>query len=181
LEQQMKRISWLIVGLVLALAGCGPAISPSLQQQAGPGLGFDELSAHPDQYKGRLVILGGEVMQVQPWGQRGSLLSMDQRQLDGHLFPIGADSGGTFLVESNEWLNSNIYVPKSRVTVAGVVAGKKNGYLVLKARQVHFWEGPRWEKWYHPVPQEWYGYNPQMEYWYTPPHFDPWIGGGGRR
>ena len=52
---------------------------------------------------------------------------MDQRQLDDRLFPVGAASGGTFLVESNEWLNSNKYVPKSKVVVAGVVVGQKDG------------------------------------------------------
>ena len=126
------------------------------------------------------MILGGEVMEVQPWAG-GSLLSLDQRQLDSRLFPSGTASGGAFLVESDEWLNSNIYVPKSRVTVAGVVAGAKNGLLLLKARQIHFWEGPAWEKWYHPVPPEWYDYNPQMEYWYTPPYFSPWMGPGSSR
>jgi outer membrane lipoprotein len=177
----MKGTPWLILMLGVVVAGCGPAISTPLQQEAVPGMSFAELSAQPDQYKGRIVILGGEVMQVQPWGNEGSLLSMDQEELDSHLFPSGTGSGGTFLVESDEWLNSNVYQPKSKVTVAGTVVGKKNGYLVLKAQQIHFWEGPRWEKWYHPVPPSWYNYNPQMEYWYTPPYFSPWMGPSGRR
>ena len=61
---------------------------------------------------------------------------MDQHDLDGQLFPAGAASGGTFLVESDEWLNPRPYQPKSKVMVAGVVAGQKNGLLLLKARQV---------------------------------------------
>ncbi len=177
----MKIRNCSFLALVLALAGCGPAISPTLQQEAGPQVGFAELSAHPEQYQGRTVVLGGLVMQVQPWGERGSLLSMDQRQLDSHLFPVGEESGGTFLVESDEWLNSNVFVPQSRVTLAGVVLGKQDSFPLLKAKQIHFWEGPRWEKWYHPVPPEWYDYNPQMEYWYTPPYFSPWRGSGGPR
>lgn len=176
----MNRIHWLILGLSLSLAGCAPAISTSLQQEAGPKVGFAELSAHPEKYLGQVKILGGEVMQVQPLGQ-GSLLSLDQHELDRNLFPSGAASGGTFLVESDEFLSPSTYQPKSRVTVAGVVAGQKNGLLVLKAKQVHYWEGPRWEKWYYPVPREWYDYDPAMEYWYTPPYFDPWRHGRGSR
>jgi len=61
-----------------------------------------------------------------------------------------------------------------------VVSGQRNGLLVLKAKQIHFWEGPAWEKWYYPVPPEWYDYDPSLEYWYTPPYFDPWYGGGRR-
>jgi len=169
--------SWsfrLIFGLVLAV-GCGPAISTSLQQEAGPRVSFAELSAHPDRYQGRLTILGGEVMSVTPWEQ-GSLLTVDQRQLDDRLFPVGAASGGTFLVESDEWLTSTWYVPKSKVVVAGVVEGQKDGWLLLKARKVTLLAPPTWEKYYYPVPREWYP--PELEHWYTPPYFDIYRGGG---
>ena len=163
-----------IFGLILAV-GCVPAIETSLQQEAGPRVGFAELSAHPDQYKGRLTILGGEVMSVTPWKQ-GSLLMVDQRQLDNRLYPVGTASGGTFLVESDKWLNSNKYVPRSKVVVAGVVEGRKDGWLLLKAREVTFLAPPTWEKFYYPVPREWY--SPELEYWYTPPYFDIYRGGG---
>jgi starvation-inducible outer membrane lipoprotein len=177
-EKKMPR-SWslaLILGLILA-AGCVPAIETSLQQEAGPRVSFAELSAHPDPYKGQLTILGGEVMSVTPWEQ-GSLLMVDQRQLDERLYPVGAASGGTFLVESDEWLTSTQYLPKSKVVVAGVVKGRKDGWLLLKARQVTFLEPPTWEKYYYPVPREWYP--PELEHWYTPPYFDIYRGGGRR-
>ncbi len=118
-------------------------------------------------------------MQVQPWGQ-GSLLSVDQHDLDRQRFPAGAASGGTFLVESAEWLNPASYQPKSKITVAGVVLGQRNGLLLLKAEKIHLWEGPTWEKWYYPVPPEWYDSDPNLRYWFTPPYFDPWYGGGHR-
>ena len=175
----MKGIPWLILGLALALAGCGPAISPIIQQEAGPRVGFAELAAHPEQYQGQTRILGGRVMQVQPLG-RGSLLSVDQHDLDSQLFPSGATSGGTFLVESDELLSRSKYQPDSTVTVAGVVAGQQNGLLLLKSKQIHYWEGPYWEKYYYPVPREWYNYDPNLEYWYTPPYFDIYRGGGRR-
>ncbi|MFZ5449855.1 MAG: Slp family lipoprotein [Thermodesulfobacteriota bacterium] len=164
----------LLLGYFLLSVGCAPAISPTLLQEAGPGAGFAELAAHPDNYKGRLEILGGLVMTVQPWGQ-GSLLTVDQRQLDSRNYPVGTASEGTFLVESDKWLDSNYFLPKSKVVVAGIVQGKKDGLLVLKARQVTLLEPPVWEKYYYPVPREWY--SPELEYCYTPPYFDPWRGG----
>ena len=175
----MKMIHWFIFGLCAVLAACAPAISPALQQESGPRVSFAELSAHPEKYQGQTKILGGETMPVQPWG-RGSLLSVDQHELDNRLFPSGAASGGTFLVESDEWLSPGTYQPKSKVTVAGVVSGQRNGLLVLKAKKIHLWEGPTWEKWYYPVPRDWYDYDPSLEHWYTPPYFDPWYGGGRR-
>ncbi len=168
----MVQIFCLIMGLYLA--GCTPAISPALQQEAGPRVGFAELAAHPDKYKGRVEILGGLVMTVQPW-QKGSLLTVDQRTLDARLFPIGTASGGTFLVESEKWLDSNYYLPKSKVVVAGAVEGAKDGLLLLRARQITLLENPVWEKYYYPVPRSWYP--PQLEYWYTPPYFNPYRGG----
>jgi starvation-inducible outer membrane lipoprotein len=170
----MFRNYWFILGVLVVLAGCGPAISTSLQHEAGPQPGFGELAAHPDQYQGRVEILGGKVVAVQPLGQ-GSLLSVDQHQLDSHLFPSGAASGGTFLVESAGLLSPATYQAGSKVTVAGVVAGRKDGHLLLEAKEVHWWEGPTWEKWNHPVPQSWY--DPSDESFFTPPYFDPWKGG----
>ena len=167
---------WLAVGLSLAV-GCGPAISTSLQQESGPRVSFAELSARPEKYKGQLTILGGEVMSVTPWGT-GSLLAVDQRQLDERLYPVGTASGGTFLVASDVWLNSNEYLPRSTVVVAGVVEGQKDGQLLLKARQVTLLAPPTWDKYYYPVPREWYA--PELEHWYTPPYFDIYRGGGRR-
>ena len=170
----------LVTVLALALAGCAPAISTHLQQEAAPSPSFAELSAHPDRYKGQLVILGGLVMSVQPW-ENGSVLTVDQRQLDSRLYPMGTTSGGTFAVKSEKWLNSNWYIPKAKVVVAGLVEGKKDDLLLLKAKQVNLLGPPTWEKWNHPVPPSWYGYNPQLEYWFTPPQFSPWMGPAGRK
>jgi outer membrane lipoprotein len=166
----------LLLGLLLAVGGCAPAISTTLQREAGPPVDFAALSAHPDRYKGRLLILGGEVMSVAPWGN-GSLLTVDQRQLGRRLYPVGDTSGGSFAVESNHWLDSNWYLPKSKVVVAGVVEGQKNGLPLLKAREINLLAPPTWEKFYYPVPRDWYP--PEMEYWYTPPYFDPYFGNGG--
>jgi len=168
-----------MLAICLALAGCASSLTPAIPPETGPRVGFAELVANPEKYLGQVKILGGKVMQVQPLGQ-GSLLSVDQHDLDRNLFPGGAASGGTFMVESDEWLSPSAFQPQSKVVVAGAVVGKKDGFLLLKAKQVRLLEGPSWEKWYYPVPREWYDYDPSLEYWYTPPHFDPWRGGGRR-
>ena len=166
--------------LMLPFLGCAPAISPSLQQQAGPPVSFAELSAHPEQYQGRVVILGGEVMTLQPLGQ-GTLMAVNQMDMQQLPYSRKAPaSGGTFLVESDQWLSPGTYQPKSTVRVAGEVKGRRDGLLALKAREVAFIAPPVWEKWYYPVPREWYNYDPAMEQWYTPPYFDPWRPGSRR-
>lgn len=172
----MKRLIRSILLGSLVITGCAPAISTSLQQQAGPPVNFAALSAHPDQYQGRLVLLGGEVMTMQPLGE-GSLMTVNQQEMGSLGDPKGAPSGGTFLVESDQWLSPGTYQPRSTVKVAGIVKGRQNGLLLLKAREVVFNAPPVWEKWFYPVPREWYDSDPNLEYWYTPPYFNPWMHG----
>ncbi len=171
---------WLL-GLMLALlSGCATGISPSLQQQAGPPVDFAALRANPEAYQGRLVILGGEVMSLEPWGKDGTLMTVNQQELSQLGNPRGAPSGGTFVVESEKWLSPGTFQPKSTVKVAGEVKGRRNGLPLLRAQEVIFDAPPVWEKWYFPVPREWYDYDPSMEYWFTPPYWDPWRGWWGR-
>jgi starvation-inducible outer membrane lipoprotein len=171
---------WLLVLMLVMLTGCATGISPGLQQQAGPPVDFATLSAHPEQYQGKVVILGGEVMTVQPLGQ-GSLMTISQRELDKLYEYKPVPSGGTFVVESDQWLSPGTYQPKSTVKIAGEVIGRRNGFVALKAREVVLASAPIWEKWYYPVPPEWYGHDPNLEYWFTPPYFDPYRGSGGSR
>jgi starvation-inducible outer membrane lipoprotein len=119
----MEKI-WLGALILAFLSGCAPGISPSLQQQAGPPVSFAALSAHPEEYQGRLVILGGEVMSLQPWGREGTLMTVNQQELNRLGDPRGAPSGGTFVVESGQWLSPSTYQPKSTVKVAGEVKGR---------------------------------------------------------
>ena len=174
----MLTASYLILALGLFVGGCGPAISKNVSQKSTPMSSFADLQANPDYYQGKVVILGGEVMTVQPQNQ-GSLLAVSQRELNHHYWPIDGTSSGSFLVESTSWLSSFSYVPRRKVTVAGVVQGQKEGQPVLLAKEIHLWPGPEWEEWYYPIPRSWYDYDPNFEFWNTPPQFDPWRGGGG--
>jgi starvation-inducible outer membrane lipoprotein len=126
----------------LVLASCGPAISTSIQRYAGPPFTFAELQAHVDQHQRQLVVLGGEVMKVQAHGN-GSLLTVNQIPLDAQEQPIkSAPTSGTFVVESDHWLNPDEYTTKSRVTVIGLVKGRLNNSPLLEARQIYLWENP---------------------------------------
>src|SRR4030042_2467867 len=165
---------WIWAGLLaLALAGCGPAISTNILRQAEEPVSFAALKSKPEQYRGKTIVLGGEVMQVQAQDGK-SLLWVRQKELDPQLRPVDAPvDGGTFLVESGNWLSPDSYVPKRKVTVAGEVLGQRDGFPLLQARQIHLWEYP-YEL--DTLLKEWI--DPSMSYWYTPPYFDPWLRGG---
>ncbi|MBM4286075.1 MAG: hypothetical protein FJ128_12660 [Deltaproteobacteria bacterium] len=164
-----------VMTLFLSLSsGCAPAVSPELARQAAPGLTFAALAAHPETYRGKMVLLGGEVMDVQP-AEGGSLLRVNQKELDAAWRPVEAPvSGGTFLVHSAGRLSPDDYTPRRKVTVAGVAAGKRHGLPLIQARQIHLWERPEQ---LDDFLREWFGKD--MEYWYTRPYFDPWRTGPG--
>jgi starvation-inducible outer membrane lipoprotein len=144
-------------------------------QQTDSTLSFVELRADPGKYQGKTLVLGGEVMKVQLQDGK-SLLWVSQKELDSRLRPVDAPIvGGTFLVESEDWLSPDTYVPKRKVTVAGVVLGQRDGFPLLRARQIYLWEYPYKMD---DLLKEWI--DPSMSYWYTPPYFDPWRTTGGR-
>jgi starvation-inducible outer membrane lipoprotein len=174
----MHRACLFGLGLSLILAGCGPVISPAITRQVVSPPAFSALQADTGAYLGQTVILGGEVVSVTA-KNGGSLLEVDHRELDADLRPVEVPvSGGSFFVESAEWLSPRSYVPKRRVTVAGEVKGRYRDAPLLQAKEIHLGDYPRWEEWYYPVPREWYRGDPALEYWFTPPYFDPWRGRG---
>jgi len=50
---------WLIAALFIS--GCGPVISQEVRKEADQTIGFEELLANPDAYRGRTVLLGGVI------------------------------------------------------------------------------------------------------------------------
>ena len=158
-----------LIVLTLLAGGCGPAISPGLLQQARPTLDFAQLQAQPETFQGRVVVLGGEIIYLERQGAK-SVLLISQKPVDVRLRPLEkAPAGGQFLVESEQWLAPDAYVPQRKITVAGVVSGSRQGLLLLQARELYLWEHPFKLV---PVPKDWY--DPALEYWYTPPYFDPY-------
>ena len=141
----MQRIFWLILGACVALAGCASTVSTTMQPETGPKVGFAELAAHPEKYQGQTKILGGEVMQVQPLGQ-GSLLSVDQHDLDNHLFPAAGASGGTFLVESDEWLSPEYLSAQEHSHGGRGGGGPKKRLPAAEGQEDSFLGGPQMGK-----------------------------------
>lgn len=174
----MAKLTLLFCLLWMAVSACAPAYVPGPSPALPPG-GFAALAADPEAAKGQEVRLGGAIMSVSLKGGK-SFLAVSQQDLDARGRPTGTALGPTFLAESDRFLSPSFYVPQRQVTITGTVAGKMDGHLLIKAREIRLGDYPRWEKYYYPVPREWYDGDPALEYWYTPPYFDPWRGSGGR-
>lgn len=113
--------------LVFLSPGCSPpAISRATLDQVDRALTIDRLLQNPDQFQGRTVLLGGEIIETRNAPGMTSIMVLD-RQLDYRKKPrSGADSGGRFIVRHNSFLDPAIFRPGRVITVAGVVIASES-------------------------------------------------------
>lgn len=160
-----------LLGLLGAaiLAGCasGSVVPASLQAQIDKSLTFDQLRETPDSYRGRLLVLGGEVLSAKRL-KEGTRIEVLEIPLNGSLQP-GLDrttSRGRFLALQKEFLDPATIPPGTRLTIVGEVTGSVADkldetdytYPMVEVRSLKVW---RVEAYSH-IP---YYYYPPSYYW----------------
>jgi len=120
------RKGFLIVAAVLAcLSACAHVIPKDTLQQVDTELTFSALQKAPEEYRGKVVVLGGIIVGLVN-KKEGTILEVYQTQMDREGRPIKLDvSGGRFLALYKGLLDSEIYRKGRRVTIAGIVQGEK--------------------------------------------------------
>jgi outer membrane lipoprotein len=112
--------------LAALLAGCASSnvVPASLQAQLDKSLTFPQLRDAPDSYRGRLLVLGGEVLSAKRL-KEGTKIEVLQIPLDGSYEP-GPDrtaSQGRFIAVQKEFLDPATIPPGTRLTIVGEVTG----------------------------------------------------------
>jgi len=175
--------------MAFAIAGCAHIISRETLKKVDREISFEQLAGDAMKYSGKTVLLGGVIVRTEN-RKEGTLLELYQTKLDGYGQPINADeSEGRFLAMDRRFLDSEIYRPGRKVTLAGVVTGVeviKLGeidyscpYILIK--EIYLWKeqlperygppyrdhwtpywgwGHDWQRWYYPYrPYAWYYQN----------------------
>lgn len=111
---------------VWLLPGCAAStvVPPQLQEQVDRQLTFSQLKESPESYRGRLVVLGGEVLSAKRL-KNGTRIEILQLPLGNSLAP-GTDrtaSEGRFLAVQRDFLDPATIPPGTPVTVTGEVTG----------------------------------------------------------
>ena len=166
-----------LVVLALLVGGCATAFPESVMRTVDTRIVADELVRQPDAVKGARVILGGDILAVQP---RPGLTEIEllTRRLRGDDSPERSDrSPGRALLHTTEFLDPAVYAAGRRVTVIGEVSGaeeRKIGevpyrYPVIRVERIRLWPrdvvvGPT----YYPYP---WGYGPYG--YYDPSYIGP--------
>ncbi len=177
--------SYVILAILLSVVsltsfGCQHAISKDLRLQAVPAVAFEALRADPDAFKGRTVILGGDILKTENTPQQTSIEIL-QKPLDRFESPhITDQTAGRFIARCEQYLDPAIYDKGRQITVAGTVLGRYEGqvgeaaylYPLISCSELHLWPLVSHDTVYpvYPHPWLWHPYRP----WYFPYDYYYW-------
>jgi len=137
-----------IMCLLMLIAACAPVISQTTMSTVDQSLTFTALQQKPDAYKGKVVVLGGQIIMTTVKDNE-TWIEVLEKKLDSSQKPENTDqSAGRFLVRFAGFLDPAIYAVGRTLTVAGQVEGKvvrpineiKYTYPVLTAKEHRLWE-----------------------------------------
>ena len=161
-----------LLGLMALLtSACAPAISPQLMDQVDREVTYRSLSGRPDEFKGKIVLLGGTIVQTVP-KPKETEIEVVQKDTDSSGEPYLTDrSEGRYLVRVDRFLDPAIYSAGRDITVAGEVLGSERRrlgeidyrYPVIAAHELYLWRRPASPPAY-PYPFR-YGYPYHWRWW----------------
>ena len=118
------------------------------QQESYEKISFSEILRSPEQHRGKVVRLGGVILNVVN-KEEGSTLEILEKPLNlrGRPKP-GDDSGGRFIAVFGEFLDKAIYRMDRQVTIIGEITGMKTApigeatynYPLLSGREIQLWK-----------------------------------------
>lgn len=144
----MKKRLLLLMGLMPALLACAPAFSRQSLNQVETNISFQALLQDPEQYRDRIVMFGGEIIQTRAEANE-TWVEVLQKPLDWDNRPQDADvSYGRFFIQFQGFQDPAIYAPGRKITVIGEVQGKRiekikdleYTYPVVSSRESHLWK-----------------------------------------
>jgi outer membrane lipoprotein len=168
------RSFWVIGLLPMVLSACTPVISPQLMDQVDREVTYGSLTARPDESKGKIVLLGGTIVQTVPKPNETEI-EVVQKPASASGEPHLTDkSEGRFLIVADRFLDPAIYRSGRDITVAGEVRGSEvrrlgeidYRYPVITALELYLWRRPSAPPAY-PYPYS-FGYPAYLRWWRYP-------------
>ncbi len=152
---------------LIFLSACAPVISRDLLQQVDTTIAFKSVFEKPEIYRNKMVLWGGVIVSTRNL-KEGTLLEILYKPLGfGNEPEEGDNSEGRFLAISDEYLDSAVYSKDRKVTLAGVVKGRRvqsldeieYAYPLIAIKEIYLW--PKRSK---------VDYGP---FYYDPYYYDP--------
>ncbi|NWF55575.1 MAG: Slp family lipoprotein [Syntrophaceae bacterium] len=139
---------FILIILICFVAACTRAIPQESLKLADPNLNFQMLIKDPEQYRGKIILTGGQILGTTT-REGETWVEVLQKPLDWENKPKDTDdSSGRFLIRFESFADPAIYTPGKKITVLGEVMGKRvqplkemdYAYPVLTPREHHLWK-----------------------------------------
>ena len=159
-------------------AGCAgvSVVPPDLKDKIDREISFLQVSASPQSYKGKFIVVGGTVLSIKLLKQNGTQIEVLELPLTNGHEPQGRllDSHGRFLAIHKEFLDPATIPIGTRVTVVGEVTGSTTlmldevdyAYPTIDIASLTIWPPMLPAYWFRPFP--YFGV-----YW-GPPQWSPY-------
>lgn len=137
------------MGLMVGCASSPDVIPEALEPQIDRNVTFNQIVADPEAYKGKTVVIGGEVLKAK--GLRGGTqLEVLQLPLESTQRPTPqrTQSQGRFLAQNKEFLDPATFTDGMPVTIVAEVTGSATQrldeveyrYPTLEIKHLHIWD-----------------------------------------
>ena len=136
-----------ILGVSVLIHGCATTGKKDSTEPAYEKIPFSEILASPESYRGKVVRLGGVIVNTENLKEE-TVLEILEKPLSSQGRPTSGDrSGGRFMVTFDRFLDSAVYRPDRPVTIVGEIVGQKAAligeamyrYPLLSGRDVRLW------------------------------------------
>jgi len=136
-----------LIFALLPVVAWATGMSRQLLDEAGIPVLFEDLVGSPREYRGRVVVLGGYILETRN-EPGGSVMTILQAPLDWRNKPKSRDlSQGRFFVTTRKFLDPEVYTKDRRLTVGGIVAGVREQsvgggtyrFPTIEAQELQLW------------------------------------------
>jgi outer membrane lipoprotein len=142
----------LLLGVGLShLPGCASSdvVPDSLEPQIDKSLTFDQVIASPDSYRGRMFVVGGEVLKAKRLSE-GTQIEVLQLPLDGDQRPVSqrTESQGRLLAVDRQFTDPATLPDGTPVTIVAEVTGVTTdrldegeyNYPTMEIKHLYVWK-----------------------------------------
>ena len=161
------------------LGGCASVVPRELRNEVDRSISYEELQMNPDSYLGRVVLLGGEILETENLPDE-TQIEMLQKPLGDEDIPVDTgESEGRFLISYAGYLDPAVYSSGRYVTAVGEVLGSKSLKIGEAEYQAPIISGKFIHLWPKTVPYAEPSYYGPYFYPYYYPYFYPYSPYGG--
>ena len=139
---------WLVASILLSACSSQRIVPESMEPLVDRTVSFQDVLASPESYKGRVLVLGGEVLKAKRLRDSTQIELLQLPLEDGEEPTLDRQqSQGRFLLLQQEFLDPATVVEGARVTIVGEVSGAKTErlddveyrYPTLILKHLHVW------------------------------------------